>query len=259
MDQLIISRSAQDLEVIILKWSESVQNIYLSMHILERFGWLPNCQTARFPPIIIIKYIFSSARSGNLSFLEVSPNKGQTARSGFIPSIYSLYFNLAYDLIILCPLAIAMMREKSKTIHSSLLLAKKKAAVASVVAVVGSFMDMSSAATSNAARLAATLTFDLKVKPKGRYLRNGALPRKNESVWRKVKLYRDEIEFFHFLSLSRQSVTDLCKITRRTIERSPLRRIFGPWLLLSNSLLAWLRVRIFTSNLEQLPLLLEIW
>ena len=41
--------------------------------ILERFGWLPNCQTARFPPITIQQYFFSSA-------IEVSPNKSQTAR-----------------------------------------------------------------------------------------------------------------------------------------------------------------------------------
>ena len=38
-----------------------------------------------------------------------------------------------------------MTREKRNTIHSSLLLAKKKAAVASVVAAVGSFMEMSAA------------------------------------------------------------------------------------------------------------------
>ena len=120
-----------------------------------------------------------------------------------------------------------MTREKRNTIHSSLILAKKKAAVASVVAAVGSFMKMSTAATSNAAYVAVTPTFDSKVKPKGRYLRNGALPRKNASVWVKVKLYGDELEFFHFLSLSRKSFTDLCKITSTTIERSPLHRDYG--------------------------------
>lgn len=62
---------------------------------------------------------------------------------------------------------------------------------------------------------------------KRRYLRNGAVPSRMESVCFKVDHYGDEQEFLHFTSLSRESFNVICILTEPVLISLPLHRDDG--------------------------------
>ena len=49
-------------------------------------------------------------------------------------------------------------------------------------------------------------------KPKGRYLRKGALHSPQDSFWKRILNYGVGMEFFHFISLSREWFMELVRI-----------------------------------------------
>ena len=91
---------------------------------------------------------------------------------------------------------------------------------------------------------AASLGVDLKEdrQPNGRYKMGGAIPSSQQSVWGRLERGKsDEMEFFHFIGLSRDSFAELVEICRGDIDLRPLdgdcgvpqakhlaRRLYGP-------------------------------
>ena len=63
----------------------------------------------------------------------------------------------------------------------------------------------------------------------GRYIRGGAIPPPAESVWGRLETKKecDEMEFFMFIGLSRESFNLLVSICETTINRTPLNRDGG--------------------------------
>ena len=105
-------------------------------------------------------------------------------------------------------------------------------AIAEVVSIVSSFWQTTTTATTNAVVLATNTSNDInddsiERKSNGRYLRTGSLPHKYQSVWYLTDTYGDDMEFFHFLSLSRKSFFDLCQTTNYYILNTPLNRDNG--------------------------------
>jgi hypothetical protein len=95
------------------------------------------------------------------------------------------------------------------------------------VAIVSSFWQTTTTATTNAVLLSANTSNDISEdsierKMNGRYLRTGSLPPKHQSVWYLTDMYGDDMEFFHFTSLSRKSFFDLCAATNDYILNTPL-------------------------------------
>lgn len=60
-------------------------------------------------------------------------------------------------------------------------------------------------------------------KPNGRYLRRGCLPKPEHSFWKKLLKDGDDMEWFHFISLSRSSFQDLVKVCGPIVNTIPLR------------------------------------
>ena len=63
----------------------------------------------------------------------------------------------------------------------------------------------------------------------GRYTRGGAIPTIEESVWGRLvdEVQCDEMEFFMFLGLSRESFNLLVSLCDSTINHTPMRRDAG--------------------------------
>ena len=103
-----------------------------------------------------------------------------------------------------------------------------EAAAALVVAAVAQASAQNSAVLCEAAAVAAVaeaslLDRNVEKKPNGRYLRNGVLPKPENSFWRKIYEKGEEREFFHFISLSRSSFNVLVELCAPHILSAPLK------------------------------------
>jgi hypothetical protein len=98
-----------------------------------------------------------------------------------------------------------------------------KSTVLAVTAAVSLFHNSTAVNASSSVALACSNMIEHRDrKPNGRYLRRGSLPTPAHSFWVRILLFGDDMEFFHFLSLSRSSFNSLCRLTETTINTSPL-------------------------------------
>jgi hypothetical protein len=60
-------------------------------------------------------------------------------------------------------------------------------------------------------------------KKNGQFLRGHALPDPEESAWHRVNTHGDDMEFFHFIGLSRKSFNDLAELCKAELLDKPIK------------------------------------
>jgi len=107
---------------------------------------------------------------------------------------------------------------------------KRKRVCAAASAAIAAHYLITLHSTSMAVSLAAATITDKRVqKAPGRFKRHGAIPNPRQSIWMRVDDVNrsDDMEFFMFLGLSRESFDELVEICRSSVEGNPLGRDFG--------------------------------
>jgi hypothetical protein len=109
--------------------------------------------------------------------------------------------------------------------------AAKKIAIVAACAGAAHITQALASSSSTAAAFAASvqhndtfLSRNVVCKKNGRYRRSGAIPSPEQSFWRSVDMLGDDQEFFHFISLTRESFGDLVELCKDKLLSEPLRR-----------------------------------
>ena len=106
---------------------------------------------------------------------------------------------------------------------------RKKACAAAAALITAHHLAVVRTTSTVVSLCASKLCIARERKKCGRYKRHGAIPPPEESIWARVDCVQvsDEMEFFMFLGLSRESFAELVQICERRVEENPLDRDCG--------------------------------